>query len=646
MPEELGGISISEIHAALDRIAASVPFARSKQLQRMLRFIVEETLAGHGDMLKEYAVGVEVFERPESYDPRLDAIVRVEARRLRTALQRYYAEAGATDQIAIELTKGSYVPNFRRRASDALPGSAGEPSQVSAQNDGTRLRVLPNRKRLAIMGGALMLLAAATALGVYWYVREPISSLPSNASIVILPFDNLSNDTENEFFCFGLADQITTELAKTGRLRVVARTSAAMFKRGDDIRTIARNLKVNVVLEGSVRKSNGSLLVNAQLINAADNLHIWSEVYQRPSADSIQVQEEIAEAITYGIRNRLGAEGRDLTRQVHYSANPEANALYWKGAFFRAPMGRANWRNDLLKSAGYFEQAVQTDPGFALAYAALSDIYVSLAWERGGGKTTQSFMARARNAAARALELDDQLAEAHGALGAVQFFSEYDLVAAENSFHKALQADPNNGKARMWYAYALVMQKRADEAIYQALEAKKLDPMSYMSTTHLAVVYYFARHYGDALKLVGETIELSNTAPAHGLRGMILETQGKHAEAIKEYQAGLRIVPNHPYIKGMLGHALALSGHRAEAIHLLNSAGLEYEQGGLSELKSAYIYLALGERDSALRQLERDYEQRDPELPYINADPVFDPIRGDSRFISLLKKMGLHSPKS
>jgi serine/threonine-protein kinase len=470
---------------------------------------------------------------------------------------------------------------------------------------------------------------------------RPRAGTPPHPTIAVLQFDNLSDIAENEYFCFGLTDEITTELAKTGGLRVVARTSAASFKRGDDIASISRRLKADAVLEGSVRMSSGRVLVSAQVNNAADSTHLWSEMYDRPGIELISVQDEIAQAITRGVRQQLTGSAGSSTRGVRYSRDAGANLLYWKGSYLRTPMGRTNWRNDLLKSADYLEQAVRRDDRFAPAYAALADVYVSLAWERGGGPTTRDFMTRGERAAERAVALDDTLAEAHGALGTVQFFYNYDPASSEKSFQRALQSDPSNGKARMWYAYALVMQRRFDEAVSQARQAKELDPLSYVATTHLAVVNYFSRRYDEALRLVRETLEVAETAPAHGLRGMILETQQRYDQAIAEYQAGLRLVPTHSYIKGMLGHAYAMSGREEEARKLLNDARLEFEQGGLSDLKVSYVCLALGEQDRALQHLERDYDQRDPELPYINADPVFDPVRNHPRFAALVGKMGL-----
>lgn len=258
LPHRTNECTAPEIQAALTRVSQSGLFLRSRQLQRMLRFLVEETLAGRGERLKEYVLGVELFGRPNSYDPRLDSLVRVEARRLRTVLDQYYAGEGSSDPVIIDLAKGSYAPCFRRRILDTSPDTHRSPMRSYG-------------RWLWMAVAAALVLVAGTAL-LYRFARQPRMRQPQNATIAVLSFDNLSNEAENAYFCFGLMDEITTELAKPGELRVVARTSAARFKRGDDIVNIARQLKVDAVLEGSVRRSADRVLVAAQLINAADGL--------------------------------------------------------------------------------------------------------------------------------------------------------------------------------------------------------------------------------------------------------------------------------------------------------------------------------------------------------------------------------------
>lgn len=621
-------ISAVEVRSELEKVVSSSSFQRSPQLQRFLRFLVEEVLSGRQDRLKEYVVATEVFGRPADYDPRLDSLVRVEAHRLRNLLETHYRNSGSNDGVVIELSKGSYVPVFRRRSpEESIVSTAAAPTERSR-----------HFKSWLVIAAATVLVLLTAFL--YRMATSKARRLPPNPTIAVLPFENLSADPENAYFCFGLMDEITTDLAKAGELRVVARTSAARFKRGDDIAAIGRQLNADAVLEGSVQKANGRVRVTAQLINTADSLHVWSESYERPAGDLLRAQNEIAQAISGAVHPHLtGNTG--MTHHTQFSADLTANQFYWKGAYFRSPMGKTGWRKDLATSADYFEQAIQRDPSFALAHAALADVYVSLAWERGGGPVTSDLMTRGRRAAERAVQLDNGLAEAHAALGTVQFFYDYDRDAAQKSFQQALQLDPSNGKARMWYAMALVMQGRSDEAIAQARQARELDPLSYVATTHLAVVTYFSRHNDETIALVRETLQVANIAPAHGLLGMAYEVEQKYDDAIAEYQAGLRLVPNHPYIKGMLGHAYAKAGRVQEARLLLKDANIGFENGGLSDLKTSYIYMGLGDYDRALQLLEHDYQQRDPELPYINGDPVFDPVRNDPRFIAILRKMHL-----
>ena len=615
-----------QVRAALEKVVASDTFQRTPQLQRFLRFVVDEVLAGRSQRLKEYVVGTEVFGRGAAYDPRLDSLVRVEARRLRIALDAYYRAEGRDDPVRIELMKGSYAPFFREQVPPARA-----PAKVTPPAKSRRVWIAIG----AIVAALLLLLP----LG---HLRAPVrASLPPNATVAVLPFDNLTADPDNQYFCFGLMDEITTDLAKGGALRVVARTSSARFKRGDDIATIGRQLKADAVLEGSVQRNSGRVRVTAQLINTADSLHVWSESYERSGPDLLRIQNEIAQAITLAVRPYIPGNSAAIPHSVQYSADAEANQLYWKAAYFRSPMGKTGWRKDLATSAGYLERAVQKDPAFALAYAALADVYVSLAWERGGGAVTRDYMTRGRQAAMRALELDNTLAEAHAALGTVQVFYDYDRHAGEQSFQRALQLDPSNGKARMWYAMALVMQGRSDEALVQARQGQELDPLSYVATTHLAVVHYFGRHNDEAIRLARDLLKVADIAPAHGLLGMAYEVQQNYDAAIAEYQAGLRLVPAHPYIRGMLGHAYAKSGRVKEARALLQFANSGFEKGGLSYLKTSYIYMGLGDYGRAFDLLERDYEERDPELLYANADPVFDPVRTQPRFVALMRKMGL-----
>jgi len=622
-------VSTSQIRSALERVVSSTAFHRSPQLQRLLSFLIEESLAGRGERLKEYVLGVEVFARPPSYDPRLDALVRVEAKRLRSVLDEYYSAEGSGDLIRIELPKGSYRPIFHFQP--ACRSSAAT-SQLEK----------PNRTWQWLSLGITALLL--TAVIVYTGIRLRTPRPSEIHTVAVLPLENLSSDPENEYFCFGLVDELTTLLAKSGHLRVIARTSASQFKRGDDISSIAQKLKVEAVLEGSVSKIKGHVRVTMQLINAADSVHLWAETYERDDTDSLRVQAEISKAVALAVSHYLTPNELSISEHHRYSADPEANRLYWKGEYFHSPIGKKAWKENLDKSAEFLEQAVQKDPQFATAYSALADVNATLAYESGGGPATAMHMSRARQAAMRALELDNTMSEAYGVLGTVQFSWDYDHAAAEKSFQRALELNPSDARAHMWYTVALAPQHRFEESLRQARLARDLDPLSFATSNHLAAMTYFTKHYDEAMQLARETIEIDARIGApHAILGMGYEAKQKFDEAIAEYQLGLRLAPNHGFMTGRLGHALAMAKRTDEVQLLLLRIKPQLETESFSDLYTAYIYLGLRDWDSVFQHLDRAYERHDPDLPFINVDPIFDPVRSDPRFAALLQKLRLAS---
>lgn len=614
----------AEVRSELKKVTASADLQRSPQLQRFLSFIVEEALAGRGERLKEYVLGVEVFGRPASYDPRLDSLVRVEAHRLRATLEQYYRDEGNHDSVSIHLPKGSYIPSFELRNHPQ--------SEVFSVPPITWL----SKWRRVVIGVVLATLAVAGVI--YKLARALVAPATRVVTVAVLPFQNLSSDPDSEFFCFGLMDEITTDLAKAQDLRVIARTSAERFQRGDDISTIARQLKVDAIVEGSVRKYDKRVRITAQLINAHDALHIWSETYERPGTDLLRVQEETALAVAHAVALHLDVRGAEGPNQVQSATDSEAKELYWKGSYFRAQRGRGN----LNKGRQYLELAVQKDTQFAAAYSALADVYASLGYESNGGPATSEYMSRSRSNAVRALELDDTLAEAYGALAAVQFFYDWDRAAAEKSFLRALELNPSDAKARLWYALALLPQRRFSEALSQAQQARTLDPLSYTVSSQLGVAYYCAGQYDRAIQYGREMLSMDpNFVPAHALLGMSYEAQQKYGEAIAEYHAGLRLAPSHSFLMGRLGHAYAMAGQTDEAGKLLKEMLARRDPSNFSDLHISYIYMGLGERERVFEELDRAYQRRDPDLPYMNSDPILDPLRSDPRFTEMLRKIGL-----
>lgn len=442
--------SAEEIRQQLEKIVASEIFAHSGRMSRFLRFVVEAALQGRAGEIKEYSIGVEVFDRPPSYDPRSEPVVRVEARRLRSKLEAYYQGEGRNDPILIELPKGSYVPLFHQRET--------APPRFT------------HRKAAAIAVAAVVLAGV-----VYWSARRAQRKGARTAaisSVAVLPFTDMSPQKDQEYFCDGLTEELIQELARVDGLRVAARTSAFQFKgKGVDIRRAGEQLKADAVVEGSVRKEGNKVRITAQLVSVADGYHLWSATYDREFADLFGIQEEISRSIATALRRELA--GRSLT--TRYSRDPQAYDLYLYGRFY--------WRKTspeaVAKARRYFEQAIEKDPRFALAYAGLADSYASsvLLEEREPAGRMEN-LAKAKMAARKALEIDPALPEAHVPL-AVASCRLWEWREAEREFRRAIELDPNYATAHNLYAntYLAPRGELADafRELKQALELEPLD---------------------------------------------------------------------------------------------------------------------------------------------------------------------------
>lgn len=620
-------VPTDRVEAALERVVCSAALQRCSQLQRFLRFIVEETLAGHGDRLKEYVVGVEVFGRPSGYDPRIDSLVRVEAKRLREAMENYYADEGREELVRIDFLKGSYTPSFRM-------AQAQKPEGVSSHVKRHSIYFWSS-----VAGAVVTVIAFTLAIAV---LHRQTAAGPTVRTVAVLPFENLSSDPGNEYLCFGLVDEITTELAGNEHLRVIAQSSSSRFSRKDDLSSIASELKADAIVEGSVSRFENHIRITAQLINTSDSLHLWAQTYERQATDPLQIQNEVARAVASGIVTRLGVPSGKNVLSPRYSTSPLANELYWKGVYLRTPRGKEHWRQDLEKSADFLEQAVQRDDHFAPAFAALSDIYMNLAFESNGGPITANYVTRCRNAVNRAIELDSNSSEAFSSLAVIQAFYDWDWPAAEKSFLRSLELNPNNAKARSWYALTLLPQLRMGEAVEQAQKATALDPLSFQVDNTLGVAYYLSGDNKRAMQCAQQTSQIdARFVSAYALRGMVLEQERKYDLAIAEYRKGLEISHEHSFLQGRLGHAYAMAGRRAEAMKLLRKMLAKREANNLSDLHIAYIYAGLGDAKGFFDQLDRAYRRRDPDLPYFNADPILNSFRSDSRFGEMLRKLRL-----
>ena len=577
------------VEAVLAKILASQHFAQSPQLSRFLEFTVTQTLAGGADSLKEYAIGTAVFGRKESFDPRTDGIVRVQAVALRSRLKEYYLANGSKDPVIIEYRKGSYAPVLRYRSDLDAPA-------------------------------------------------KPVANAPSGpASIAVLPFVNMSSDPENEYFSDGLTEELIAAISNVKNLRVVARTSVFRFKgKSEDVRKIGAELNADMVLEGSVRKSADRLRITAQLIDVASGYHTWSRTYHVEIKDVFAVQEEIASAIAATLS--AGARGFSKRR----TENLDAYHDYLKGRFFLN-----KWTEEgFSKSIDFFEASIEKDPEMAVAWAGLADARFVLGCY--GKMAPLELMPKARIAAEKAMELNESLAEAHVSLAAVRAIYDWDWAGSEAEFRRAMELDPDCAPAYQWCGVLCLMPqgrlKEAETAIRRALD---LDPLSPAINTSLGHAFYVQGRHDDAIAYLEKALE---TDPrfylAHWWLGVIYLQRSMLLKAFARFrQAGaLSKREWSEAAKFTYGHALVGKRGKARAMleDLTRISGKQY----LSPVMIAAIHVTLGETDAAFEWLEKAYVSRDPWLVWLNVDRRFDSVRHDVRFSSLLKKIGLANGNS
>jgi eukaryotic-like serine/threonine-protein kinase len=458
-------------------------------------------------------------------------------------------------------------------------------------------------------------------------------------SIVVLSFADVSRGRELEYLCDGIAEEIIGALTKVEGIRVVARTSAFSFKgKNEDIRTIARKLNVDAVLEGSVRKADNRLRINAQLINAADGYHLWSERYDRQMEDVFAIQDEITLAIVNKLKvTLLGGEREALVKRS--TEDVEAYNLYLKGRYFWNKRTETGY----LKSLEYFRQAIDKDPTYAVAYAGIADSYDLLGWY--GSPAPEEAFPRARAAAEKARELDPTLAEAHASLGWISANYDWDWTAAEGEYKRALELNSSYATAHQWYSEFLTYMGRHDESIAEGHKAQELDPLSIIINNDVGQVYYFARRYDEAIAQLRKTLEMDpDFAVAHYLLGLALAQKSQHDEAVEEGRIAATLAgEDDALILSQLGVIYAVSGRDAKARQVLAELDELSREKYASPFPVALVHAGLGDNDSAFEWLGKACEKRDHWVETLKVHPVLDGLRGDERYSKLLRATGLGS---
>jgi TolB-like protein/DNA-binding winged helix-turn-helix (wHTH) protein len=494
------------------------------------------------------------------------------------------------------------------------------------------------RRNRWIFGSAALLLAAAL-LGLAFAPPKTLRyfqfwrTAPTITSIAVLPLANLSGDPAQDYFSDGLTDELITETAKIGTLRVISRTSSMQYKgTHKSLPVIAKELGVDALVEGSVVRMGDKVRVTAQLIDARDDRHIWSESYERNVVDVLTLQSEVAQTIADQVRVKLTSEQQASLARVH-RVNAASLEAYLKGSLFlNQGMGSFD------KSVEYFSEAIQLDPANAQAYSGLSQSYLLTGIF--GLRPSQEVYPKARAAAMKAIEIDATTADAHGVLAEIAKGHDWDWAAAESEYKRALELNPSSSVIHAWYADYLSMMQRHDEAIAELRRSHDLDPVAITNEAFFGFLFFRARKYDEAIAVCRKTLELAPNYPnANWFMALALEKERRIPEAIASLQNAV-MNSRAPLFKALLGHAYGLAGERTKALSVLEEIKLLSKRQYVSPVDFAVVYTGLGDHEMAFQWLETAYSDRVMRIQELN-EPHFDSLRGDPRYEDLLRRIGI-----
>ena len=455
-------------------------------------------------------------------------------------------------------------------------------------------------------------------------------------SIAVLPLKNLSGDPQQDYFADGMTEALITELGKIGALQVLSYQSMVSYRQSaKPLRQIAQELKVEAILEGAVLHSGERVRITANLIQVSPERHLWAETYEFNLRDVLTVQGEVARDMATRIRVKVTP--REQTRlTTSRRVDAEAYEAYLLG---RAHLSKTPTRASWTSAKEYFEKAIDKDPGYAAAYAALAELHIR---HRGLTRDSSDARIQARQWGEKALKLDDTLAEAHAML-ARSAQQDWDWPGAEREFRRAIELNPSYALARIWYAMYLYAMQRFEEAAVEARRAQQLDPASSLVNTWAGAAYFFVGRSADAMASWQKTLELDpNYADASLAIARTYVTQGKHQQAIEGLRKALLLNERHPLLLGALAHAYARDGQRDEALKLVSElTQIEAEERRSTPFGIIWAYAGLGDKDRAFACLERAYQDRVGRLVWLNVDPLLEPLRSDSRFRDLARRVGL-----
>jgi TolB-like protein/DNA-binding winged helix-turn-helix (wHTH) protein/Tfp pilus assembly protein PilF len=457
-------------------------------------------------------------------------------------------------------------------------------------------------------------------------------------SVAVLPLQNLSADPTQSYFADGMTDELTTDLAQFADLRVISRTSASHYRDGSKTAPqIGKELGVDALVEGSVERVGDRVRIRAQLIDCATDRHLWAQSYDRDMRDVLSMQTEAAREIAEQVRGSVSPRQPTSRTANPAPVNPDAYEAYLKGRYFwnkRTPDG-------LNKSIGYFGEAIAKDPSFAAAYAGLADAYSLLGSDVLPADIANS---KARANASKAIELDPNIAEGHAALALVEFYYDWNWKESEQEFRRAIELNPNYATAHQWYGYFLTAMLRFPEAVEQAEMAQQIDPLSLSINATLASRYRHAGRLDDAQRLGQRTLEMDpNFVPAHFSLGAVYEDQGSWQQAIDEYKKVIELSPDDPTALTATGYIYARTGQKAEAHRIIGQLTEISKKHYVASFEFSAIFAGLEDANNAFLWLEKAYQKRESQMPFIQSDERFNSLHSDPRYHGLVRRLGLPS---
>ncbi|HEU4875169.1 MAG TPA: protein kinase [Pyrinomonadaceae bacterium] len=518
------------------------------------------------------------------------------------------------------------------------PGTTESPHSASTRASSAEFIVNElKRHKTATLIGALVVVALAVVavLGVRSYLHASGSEVAVE-SIAVIPFMNEGKDPGAEWISDGLTESIINNLTQLPNLKVIARSSVFRYKgRETDPIAVGKELGVRAVLTGRLMQRGNAMLISAELIDIRDNKQLWGEQYERQLADMLSVQREIAREITNNLRPTLsGVEQSRMDKPM--TADSEAYQLYLKGRFYwnkRTPA-------DLQKAIPFFQQAIEKDPNYALAYSGLADSYALFTAYT--NEPARQMMPKAKEAALKALALDDKLAQAHASLGQITAYYDYDFPTAEREYRRAIELNPNYATAHQWLAEHLAAMKRIDEALVEIRRALELDPVSVIMNRIYAEILVDARKFDEAIQQYHKTIELDPNFPtSYYFLGRAYEAKGMYDQAVEQYSKSSAMGGVKPETIKSLKETYEKSGWKAYVQSNLDQLVTQSPRQQFPSFVIATFYARLDQKDEAIMWLEKGYEERDFRMTMISVSFEFDSLRADPRFKELVRRIGL-----